>query len=60
MESRTGDFADVVAFVGEFSHDPLGFVYAAFPWGAAGTTLDGVAGTCMLSIPAATAPLMSV
>ena len=44
MESRTGDFADVVAFVGEFSHDPLGFVYAAFPWGAAGTTLDGLAG----------------
>ena len=44
MESRTGDFVDVVAFVGEFSHDPLGFVYAAFPWGAAGTTLDGLAG----------------
>ena len=44
MESRPGDFVDVVAFVGEFSHDPLGFVYAAFPWGAAGTTLDGLAG----------------
>jgi hypothetical protein len=27
------------AFVGQFTHDPLGFVLACFPWGQAGTPL---------------------
>ena len=44
MESQQNSFEDVVAFLGEFSHDPLGFVYAAFPWGQQGTELADMSG----------------
>ena len=44
MESPTGTFEDIVRFIGEFSHDPLGFVYAAFPWGQRGTELESMDG----------------
>ena len=38
MAKKLSDFspenkAALAAFFGEFSHDPVGFVYAAFPWG---------------------------
>ena len=44
MESPSGSFEDIVAFIGEFSHDPLGFVYATFPWGKDGTELASMDG----------------
>ena len=44
MENQQNSFEDVVAFLGEFSHDPLGFVYAAFPWGQQGTELADMSG----------------
>lgn len=37
-------FEDVVSFLGTFTHDPLGFVYAAFPWGERGTELAAMKG----------------
>ena len=44
MENQQNSFEDVVAFLGEFAHDPLGFVYAAFPWGQQGTELADMSG----------------
>jgi hypothetical protein len=32
---------ELADFVGQFYADPLGFVYAAYPWGEAGTDLEG-------------------
>ena len=38
MAKKLSDFSAeekgaLAAFLGEFAHDPVGFVYAAFPWG---------------------------
>ena len=35
------DKGQIMRFLGEFTHDPVGFVYAAFPWGKDGTGLEG-------------------
>jgi hypothetical protein len=35
---------DIVTELGQFAHDPLGFVLAAFPWRKAGTPLEHDAG----------------
>lgn len=37
-------FADLVAFLAGFSHDPYKFVMAAFPWGEKGTELERMSG----------------
>ena len=31
---------EVIADLGRFTHDPLGFVLWAFPWGVPGTSLE--------------------
>ena len=33
QKQQTSSIEQMAAFLGEFTHDPLGFVYAAFPWG---------------------------
>lgn len=38
------NLAKIAEFIGSYSNDPLGFVYAAFPWGEAGTTLENMTG----------------
>lgn len=35
---------ELVRFLGEFTHDPLKFVYAAFPWGEKDTSLEKMKG----------------
>lgn len=35
---------ETIEFLAEFTHDPLKFVYAAFPWGEEGTTLAKIEG----------------
>lgn len=32
--------AQLIDALGSFTHDPLGFVYFAFPWGEKGTPLE--------------------
>ena len=32
-EYTSEDIAEIASFCGEFTHDPVGFVWAAFPWG---------------------------
>jgi hypothetical protein len=32
--------SDLLSFVGQYAYDPLGYAYAAFPWGKEGTPLE--------------------
>lgn len=36
--------AQLIDALGSFTHDPLGFVYFAFPWGEKGTPLENFDG----------------
>jgi len=45
MAKKLSDFSakdkgDLAAFLGEYAHDPVGFVWAAFPWGEPGELED--------------------
>lgn len=34
------NLSELAAYIGQFTHDPVGFVYAAFPWGEEGPLKD--------------------
>lgn len=44
MGKSKATFADLVAFLAGFTHDPYKFVLAAFPWGEKGTVLEHMTG----------------